>query len=44
MTIAEVAVAVGIEDYHYVCRVFTRQTGVAPGAFRREARGGGPDA
>ena len=40
MTIAEVAVAVGIEDYHYFCRVFTRQTGVAPGAFRREARGG----
>ena len=38
MTIAEVAVAVGIEDYHYFCRVFTRQTGVAPGAFRRNAR------
>ena len=42
MTIAEVAVAVGIEDYHYFCRVFTRQAGVAPGAFRREARKSSP--
>lgn len=38
MPIAEVAVAVGIEDYHYFCRVFTRQAGIAPGAFRRNAR------
>ena len=42
MTIAEVAIAVGIEDYHYFCRVFTRQAGVAPGAFRREARKSSP--
>ena len=42
MTIAEVAVAVGIEDYHYFCRVFTRRAGVAPGAFRREARKSSP--
>jgi AraC-like DNA-binding protein len=35
MTIAEVAIAVGIEDYHYFCRVFTRHAGIAPGAFRR---------
>lgn len=40
MTIAEVATAVGIEDYHYFCRVFTRRTGTSPGAFRRDARAG----
>lgn len=40
MAIAEVATAVGIEDYHYFCRVFTRRTGTAPGAFRRDARRG----
>lgn len=39
MAIAEVAIAVGIEDYHYFCRVFTRHAGIAPGAFRRHARG-----
>ena len=38
MTIAEVAVAVGIEDYHYFCRVFSRHAGIAPGAFRRGVR------
>lgn len=40
MTIAEVGVAVGIEDYHYFCRVFKRHTGVAPGTFRKNARRG----
>ena len=40
MTIAEVATAVGIEDYHYFCRVFARRTGTSPGAFRRDARAG----
>lgn len=36
MTIAEVAVAVGIGDYHYFCRVFSRQMGISPGAFRKQ--------
>ncbi len=39
MTIAEIAVAVGISDYHYFCRVFSRQMGISPGAFRKQRRG-----
>lgn len=36
--ISEVAIAVGIEDYHYFCRLFSRQVGVAPGAYRKNRR------
>lgn len=37
MSIGEIAQAVGIEDYHYFCRVFRRHTGIPPGAFRRRS-------
>ena len=36
LPISEVAAAVGIGDYHYFCRAFTRETGISPGAFRKQ--------
>ena len=42
MSISEIATAVGIGDYHYFCRVFTRQTGISPGAFRKGLRDAKP--
>ncbi|MBW7457244.1 AraC family transcriptional regulator, partial [Paenibacillus sepulcri] len=34
-----IAGKVGIPDYNYFIRVFRKQTGQAPGAYRRERQG-----
>ncbi len=40
MPIAEIACAVGFDDQSYFNRIFKKQTGIAPGSYRKKGTGG----
>ena len=39
MTITDVAAAVGVPDYNYFCKFFSRRAGISPGEYRKKVTG-----